>query len=348
MSTYTLFNAYVGSKAPYVSKIKSLFDPTCTKYFEPFAGGAAVYFSHYNGKYQKEGLNDMNSNIALLYKALADDETRDDVVKAILNIEKPDDVTKAKVQFESAKSNMLSNKIRIQRIPKERWCELCRNAFLVYSQSFNNAGKTYSSLKSNEKYHYETMRNLESVVERLSTHPQVSQLDGNGWIKYLSDKEETQLLIDWPYVGQYRSCSKLYGCEMSGLYEHIIGAQALANCKAAVVMCDYRSAIPEIPTVYDAYLGGEWHCFKLQDTYKKCQVVKHGECKQKAQEYVWTNRIPEFAGNYISLTDYKEKIEVDEYWFKIRKACLEKKISNKFIHEYEMTYKHLYGKDLLL
>lgn len=34
MSTYNLLNGYVGSKTPYISKIKALFDDSCTKYIE--------------------------------------------------------------------------------------------------------------------------------------------------------------------------------------------------------------------------------------------------------------------------------------------------------------------------
>lgn len=348
MSVYTLLNGYVGNKASYTNKIQVLFDTTCTKYFEPFAGGASIYFSHYNGEYQKEGLNDRNPNIALLYKALADDETRDATIDAILSIEKPDDENIAKEQFHKAQKKMLSMHMRTRDVPKTMWAEVCRNIFIVYSQSFNCAGKSYSKQKSNAKYKIEVKRNLMNAVDRLKEHPTIYNNDGIKMIKKVKNQSETQLFVDWPYIGLYRSSSKLYQTEMAGLYDHIKGAEELADSKAAVVMCDYRSQYEGVPTIYDAILGDDWHCFKLADTYKHAEVVKRGEHKRHAQEYVWTNRIPEYAELYLSMQDYKEKITIDEYWEKIRYACKNHLIPDKHIAEYCATYESLYDGEKLI
>ena len=348
MSEYNLLNGYVGSKAPYTSKIKALFDPTCTKYLEPFAGGAATFFSIYNGKYEKEGLNDINPNVILLYKALEDDETRQETIEEILKIEKPDDEAIAREQFRKAKKNMLPPTTQIKNIPQKEWGKIARDVYTVYSQSFNCGAKSYSRQKSAEKYKYETRRNLLNAVERLKTHPQISQLNGIGFIKKVKVQRETQMLIDWPYVGLYRNQSKLYLSEMSGLYEHIMGAYALADSQAAVVMCDYRSQYEGVPTVYDAILGDEWHCYKLADTYKHCEVVELGQHKMKAQEFVWTNRVPPNAGLYLSMVDYKEKITIEEYWDRIRYACENRLVPDAHIMEYVSTFSRLYeGKQLL-
>ena len=201
MSVYTLLNGYVGNKASYTNKIQVLFDTTCTKYFEPFAGGASIYFSHYNGEYQKEGLNDRNPNIALLYKALADDETRDATIDAILSIEKPDDENIAKEQFHKAQKKMLSMHMRTRDVPKTMWAEVCRNIFIVYSQSFNCAGKSYSKQKSNAKYKIEVKRNLMNAVDRLKEHPTIYNNDGIKMIKKVKNQSETQLFVDWAYIG---------------------------------------------------------------------------------------------------------------------------------------------------
>lgn len=348
MSIYTLLNGYVGNKAPYTSKIKALFDPTCTKYFEPFAGGASIYFSHYNGRYQDEGLNDRNPNIALLYMSLADEETREATIHAILSIEKPDDENIAKEQFRNAQRKMLKPYCRAREVPKEKRVELCRDIFIVYSQSFNCAGKSYSKQKSNAKYKIEVKRNLMNAVDRLKEHPTIYNADGIEMIKKVKNQSETQLFVDWPYVGLYRSSSKLYQTEMAGLYDHIRGAEEMADSKAAVVMCDYRSQYEGVPTIYDAILGDDWHCFKLADTYKHAEVVKRGEHKRHAQEYVWTNRIPEYAELYLSMQDYKEKITIDEYWEKIRYACKNHLIPDKHIAEYCATYESLYDGQKLI
>lgn len=348
MSNYNCLNGYVGSKAPYVSKIKALFDPNCTKYLEPFAGGAAIYFSNYNGKYEKEGLNEKDPNIALLYMALADDETREEVINAILTIEKPNDAYIANEQFNNAKKKMLNRHIKVTDVPKERRAELCKNIFLVYSQSFNCAGQSYSEQKSNEKYRLEVKRNVMNAVERLKQSPVIFNVDGIRLIEKNKHQREIQMFVDWPYVGLYRNSSKLYNTEMAELYDHIRGAYAIADSKSAVVMCDYRSQYKGVPTIYDAILGDEWHCFKLADTYKNCQVVELGQHKSRAQEFVWTNRVPKNAELYMSMKDHKEKITMEEYWDRIRYACENKLIPKKHIAEYKSTYSKLYdGKKLL-
>lgn len=349
MSEYNLLNGYIGNKAPYISKLKALFDTSCTKYAEPFVGGGAMFFSNYNGKYEKEWINEINPNVVLLYKALEDDETREAVIQAILEIEKPDNEDLARDQFRNARKNLMLPCGRAKDLPKEKWVEMVKDIFIAYSQSFNCGAKSYSRQKSNAKYKRETRRNLLNAVERLKSHPMITQHDGIKVIQKVKLQKEVQIFCDWPYVGLYRNESKLYHSEMSGLYDHVIGALELRDSKAAVVMCDYRSQYKDIPTIYDAILTGEeWHCFKLADTYKHCEVVEAGGKKRKAQEFVWTNRVPEHAGLYLSLVDYKEKITMDEYWEKIRHACLNKLVPDKHILEYESTYRRLYdGKSLL-
>lgn len=355
MSTYSLLNGYVGSKTPYISKIKALFDASCTKYIEPYCGGAGVYFSNYNGKYEREWLNDRNVDIAILYKSLTEAETSENTIKALLDIEKPEDLKTAQAQFQKAKEGMFRRSAGTEIFFKDahkdfrndELIEFARNTFLAYSQSFNCSAGSYSKNKSNEKYRNEVRRNLKNVMERLKTKPYITSCDGLKIIKMFSRKPEVQFLIDWPYVGLYRRQPKLYQTEMSDLYSHMIGAIAIRHSKAAVVMCGYRSPREEIPTIYDAVLTGEeWHCFKIADTPSQCMVVKAGEKKATATEYVWTNRVPEYAGLYISLHDYKEKITFKEYWERIRDAGKNGLLPPDEILEYEYTYRTFCRKGL--
>jgi hypothetical protein len=130
---------------------------------------------------------------------------------------------------------------------------------------------------------------------------------------------------------------------MAGLYAHIKCVIALRDSKAAVVICGYRSPRNDIPTIYDAILTGDtWHCFKIADTNKKCEVVEVGEKKQRASEYVWTNRVPEHAKLYISLRDYKQKISFDEYWQTIKRLGHEGKLLQSEMHEYADAYAKLF------
>lgn len=355
MSTYNLLNGYVGSKTTYISKIKALFDESCTKYIEPYCGGAGVYFSNYNGKYEREWLNDRNVDIAILYKSLTEPETSKNTIKALLDIEKPEDLEIAQTQFQKAKEGMShlsanSNmyfKNKVEWFDNDRMIEIARNTFLAYSQSFNCSAGSYSKSKSNEKYRNEVRRNLKNVMERLKTKPIITSYDGLRIIKCFCKRRDIQFLIDWPYVGLYRKQSKLYQTEMSDLYSHMIGAIALRHSKAAVVMCGYRSPREGIPTIYDAVLTGEeWHCFKIADTPSNCMVVKAGEKKATATEYVWTNRVPKYAELYISLHDYKEKITFNEYWERIRDAGKNSLLPPDEILEYEYTYGTFCGKGL--
>ena len=112
-------------------------------------------------------------------------------------------------------------------------------------------------------------------------------------------------------------------------------------------MCGYRSPREEIPTIYDAVLtGAEWRCFKIADAPSQCMVVKAGEKKAKATEYVWTNRVPERAGLYVSLHDYKEKMTLSEYWEKIYEAGRTGMLPPDEMLEYEYTYKKFFKKGL--
>lgn len=355
MSTYNLLNGYVGSKTPYISKIKALFDETCTIYIEPYCGGAGVYFSNYNGKYKREWLNDKNVDIAVLYKSLTDTATSEATIKALLEIEKPADLETAQAQFQKARKGMIHRSAgsaiylndKYKPFSDDNMIEIARNTFLAYSQSFNCSADSYSHKKTDEKYRNEVKRNLKNVMERLNTKPRITSYDGLKIIKKYSQSPEVQFLIDWPYVGLYRRQPKLYQTEMSELYAHVTGALALSDSKAAVVMCGYRSPKEGIPTIYDAILTGEeWRCFKIADTPSQCMVVKAGEKKATATEYVWTNRVPKYAGLYISLQDYKERITLEEYWERIQDAGKNGLLSPDEIIEYEYTYKTSCGKGL--
>jgi site-specific DNA-adenine methylase len=351
MSKITLLNGYVGSKAEYVSKIDSLFDNKCYKYCEPFAGGAAKYFSHYNGKYEEEWLNDINANLAVLYKALADENTREQVMKGILELEKNDNKEIAEKLFNENKKKLLSPQTSydfIKRMEPEKLIKSAILTYMVYSQSMNcNAGK-YRSLKSNTKYKYETKRNLLNAVDRLRICPKITCLDGVKIVRRNKNNTDIQFFLDPPYIGVYRLDSNIYTKEMAGLYAHIQLAQEIADAKAAIVLCGYRCKHEGVPTIYDALLtSDEWHCFKLATGYKKSKVVKKGEPKPKATEYVWTNRVPERAKYYLSMVDYKEQITMEQYWDRIYNACMAGEIINsKEVKEYDGTYERLNGERL--
>lgn len=345
MARYMLLPSYVGAKAAYVSKISALFDKQCTEYVEPCAGSGALFFSLWNARYAKYTLGEVNENLLYLYKALISDGMRDETIRRICQLEKPDDEEIAKEQFNEAKAKLLMDKLIDPT--DEQIIQAAVNTYLVYSQSFNCGAKTYSSLKSNAKYMAEVRYSINLAAEKLRVvQPYFEYRDVKELVEK-NDDPKVQMFIDPPYVGMYRDSAHLYQREMSELIQHISLAEKLNTTNAAVVLCGYRSTNPEIPTVYDALLGDQWHCFKLADTFKKCKVVKVGEPKPKAEEYVWTNRVPEGAATYISMVDYKEKINIHEYWQKIRIACKNGLVGKKHKEKYINTYKCMYSSDLL-
>lgn len=349
MGKYTLLPSYTGSKSGYEWKIRCFFDPACKKYTEPFFGGGALGFAIPNQTYESMWFNDRDPNLAIMYKALTDEETQEDAIKEIMSIEKSDDEEVAKAVFNEAVKNKLStDSPNIERY-KGRYAEICKNTYIVYSQSINGSGYAYSAEMSNAKYKRNVEQRLENAMSTLVyNNPAITCMDGIEVMRQVVDDPEMQIYADFPYVGLYRKCDKLYNHEMAGLARHIEGAEVVKNSKAAVIISGYRSQYKYIPTIYDAILtGDEWHCFEIKEKANHSQRVKKGKKKQRAREFIWTNRVPDGAELSVSMKDYKEKITLEEYWEKIRKACKEKRLPKAHVREYKEVYLKLYGKELI-
>lgn len=348
MSDYQLLSGYVGSKSSYISKITAFFDSKCKKYVEPFVGGGSIFFSMSNGRYEKELINDYNSEIAFIYKALNDEEYRQASINAILSVEKDDNKESAKHSFKESLRNvrLLCNsrtkKLSDGGYTKEYVASMVADIYKIYSQSFNCSACTYSEQKDSYKYEQETKMRLACAMERLSKkNLSVWNTNALNIIKANKMKAEIQFYIDWPYVGLYRRSANLYRTEMASLYSHIQYAEELKDAKSAVVFSDYRCTQEGVPTIYDAILGDDWHCYRIGDPYNYCEVVEKGQERKKAAEFIWTNRVPETAGLYCLLEDYKEKLTLDEYWERIRTAGLEIKLEVKHMEEYNRAYSAL-------
>lgn len=343
MSDWNLLNGYMGSKTPYSNKIKSLFDAKCTKYVEGFVGGGGIYFSIPNGRYEEEYLNDANRHLMCIYKALKDEESREETIKILYTTEKGKEI------FEAARKVFQLPVTSFVIKDKARYIKIAVDTYTAYTQSFNVKGTSYSNSKNNRKYCRGIKNSIPKVIERLKTQPKLTCLP----IVKLLDKTEivddvaTQLFLDPPYVGMYRSMGDSYKVEMRSLKEHIEMCDKIKETKAAVVLCGYRSSIEGVPTIYDAMLGEGWYCFKLADTYKKCAGVEKGGKKAACTEYVWTNRVPERAKYRISMVNYKEKLTMEQYWQSVKRKCIEGVVPKSHIKEYCATYKGVYGKDLM-
>lgn len=350
MSTLTLLRSGVGAKASLSNEIACFFDEKCTAYYEFFAGALGMYFSFYNGKYEEEHINELSKDIAVLYYALAKEGIQDKVSRTLLGVEKSDDVNIAKSKFKKAE-NKLRGKgpLDLEQLSDRELIDIAVNTFIVYSQSFNFSGKGYSGIQSNDKYKTEIENNIRNAVDRLKTHPDVTCKNAMDLLKDkgITDNPENQLFLDPPYIGLYRHSSSDYLCEMPTLFDHIRMCELLKEAKAAVVLCGYRPEQSDIPTAYDAFLGGKYKCYLISEMKNNCEVMTKGGKRRQVKEFVWSNREPAgLAKYYFSLSDYKEKLTPAEYWERIKDLCISQKIPQKQIDEYSDTFKKLYDEDL--
>lgn len=344
MSEITLLNGYPGSKAAYAALYQAFLNENATKYVEPYVGGGGFFLSLPRGKYEEEYINDKNAAIAQLYKSLWIPERREKVLPALLNIEKSADKDVATEQWKKAKKEFKSTLTLYKDMNKD-YLKNCVNTYITYSQSFNCSGISYSHHKSPEKYKFETRRNLLNVVNTMKGRN--LHISANDAMDELYDEElrdETvQYFLDPPYVGLYCNSRENYIVNSINLIYHIDLLFRIRNAKASVILCGYRPPVEGIPCIYDVILSKQgWHCYKIKETVKKSQVVKPGEKKTGAGEYIWTNLVPKRAGYYMSLKDYKENITWEEYWRKIKQCYKDGLISKKDYGEYCFAYSEFY------
>ncbi|MBQ7564462.1 MAG: DNA adenine methylase [Lachnospiraceae bacterium] len=346
-----LLNGYIGSKDSFSWEIRALFDKNSKKYIEPYAGGAGVYFSLPNGAYEKEWLNDQNPCVAILYQVISDEETRTDVVKRIISVEKPDDVSEAKRLYGEAQEKV--NGLKCLKVASnlkdvldsDQIIDMAVSSFIVYSQSFNKAGRGYSDLMSNDVYQAVTRENLISSINRLKTLNLATNMDAGEIIKKKKDDSSVQFYLDPPYVGVSRANKgKNYGYDMISLREHYELACKIRDSKAAVVLSGYRAPQQGVPTIYDAVLRRGWHCYQIGETQNKAQVVEKGSRKAVVAEYVWTNRVPDEACHYISLEDYKENLTVEKFIKRTMEAIEDGRITDKKDVKDYFDFKNYYMK----
>ena len=353
MAIYTLLRSFVGGKASYCNEIKPFFDKNCKNYYEIFAGSLAVFFSMFNGQFEREYINDLSIDLAVLYLALTKESTRAETVERILSLRKLNDPEKARENFKIVGKNMKgTGPMNLDQIKDAELVGIAANTFLAYSQSFNSSSKGYSKYKSDEHYRRDVKENIMNASPRLNSNVTVTCADGLEILQrdYIINNPENQLFLDPPYCGICRSNNAPtdYKTDMVSLENHIKLCESIRDAKAAVVLCGYRLDDIGVSSAYDAFLGKDWGCYLIGESYKKCEVIKKNEKKSKAKEYIWTNRKPsELAKYYVSLKNYNQGISREEYWEKITRAIMTKEIIFEHAREYYNTYKNLYARELV-
>lgn len=332
---FTLLPTFTGTKTNFASKYMALFDSTKIKYAEPCVGNGGMYFNLPKGKYTKIALNDKNRGLFYVYKSLRDDDLKDEFIRRLNQIEIPQDKEEAKKYFDNLRNSLFYSGTKLTE--REDILQVAVRTYVTYAISKNGNADEFSERQA-QNFKYDIERRLPNVIDSLEVKPMLGSIDCIEMIKRFADDSSVQWFIDSPYVGIYRTNKPLYKNELIKLEQHVRLAYAVRKCKGAVVMCGYRSKIKGVPTIYDAILGSKFKCYFICEKPNGAVRVKKGQKRPMCKEFVWTNHTPEYAGMYLSLKDYREKISVQKFWNVIMEKIRKGIIPKNQIREYESAF----------
>ena len=258
-------------------------------YLEPFVGSGALALNHIRSPV--EIVNDLDGNIANLFRVMADREMGKELISRLLNV--PYDRKLFNVVREEQKNNFIGyNSI-----------EKAVLTYIMISQSFNATRSSFSKggYASTELYHQDLLNNLPKVYERLE-HVKIFNVDALDLLSCYVDNGEVFAFLDPPYRHDLRgkNANRVYKCEMSET-QQIKLLKIIRNSTAKILLCGYK--VERGIDLYDVYLlPYGWKCYKLMDVPKSAQ---RKSTKEIATEFVWCNyELPMWAGSYISLREY--------------------------------------------
>lgn len=282
------FFRWYGGKIRMLEKLEALI-PEHKIYLEPFVGSGALALNHIRSPV--EIVNDLDGNIANLFRVMADREMGKELISRLLNV--PYDRKLFNVVREEQKNNFIGyNSI-----------EKAVLTYIMISQSFNATRSSFSKggYASTELYHQDLLNNLPKVYERLE-HVKIFNVDALDLLSCYVDNGEVFAFLDPPYRHDLRgkNANRVYKCEMSET-QQIKLLKIIRNSTAKILLCGYK--VERGIDLYDVYLlPYGWKCYKLMDVPKSAQ---RKSTKEIATEFVWCNyELPMWAGYYISLREY--------------------------------------------
>ena len=282
------FFRWYGGKIRMLEKLEALI-PEHKIYLEPFVGSGALALNHIRSPV--EIVNDLDGNIANLFRVMADREMGKELISRLLNV--PYDRKLFNVVREEQKNNFIGyNSI-----------EKAVLTYIMISQSFNATRSSFSKggYASTELYHQDLLNNLPKVYERLE-HVKIFNVDALDLLSCYVDNGEVFAFLDPPYRHDLRgkNANRVYKCEMSET-QQIKLLKIIRNSTAKILLCGYKAE--KGIDLYDAYLlPYGWKCYKLMDVPKSAQ---NKATRDIATEYVWCNyELPIWSGYYISLKEY--------------------------------------------
>lgn len=284
------FFCWYGGKYRMVNILQNLIPPHRI-YLEPFLGSGALLINH--PKSQIEIANDLDRDIANLFRTMADREKGKELVDRLCSL--PYD------------RNLFNEILYEQKAGFCGFSDLDRAVltYMMISQSFNATRKSFSNkgYLNGDAYRKNIRLNVTKIYERMDG-VQVFNVDALGLLDYYSNCPDVFAFLDPPYraVLRGKNADKVYKCELPE-QQQVQLLRLLQNIRCKVLLCGYKdeSGID----LYDTYLLPHgWHCYLLVEIVKASQNKK-GEKKDKGREFIWCNyELPLQAKEYISMKEY--------------------------------------------
>lgn len=263
---------YFGGKQRIAPWISSLL-PDHDHYVEPFCGGLSVLLAKPPSR--METVNDLDVELVTFWRVLRD---------------RPGELIRACALTPHSRAEQLTS-----YEPVEDDLELARRVWVRLSQ-----GRSGQTRKTGWRHHVNPFGNdlsmpgyLEAYVDRMAAVAErlhrvsLEALPALDMVAKYGAQPNCLLYVDPPYLGSTRPNGD-YRFDMKTELEHRELADALADCKAAVVLSGYGSDL--YAELYDG-----WH------RYETATTTGNGKGDKARTEVLWSNR--ELGDQYDLFTD---------------------------------------------
>ena len=254
--------SYYGGKTRLAGKIADLL-PDHSHYIEPYAGSLAVFLAKTPAK--METLNDLDGDLMTFWRVLRD---------------QPEDLIRVAALTPHGRQELLDTRDLSVDDDLERarrvWVQLTQGR----TGTLRQTGWRYyvnprGSSSSMPRYLAGYVGRMPEAAARLK-NASLESRDALEVIRQYGSEWDACLYVDPPYLGSTRAAG--YRHEMTSDRDHELLAEALNDCKAAVVLSGYRSKL------YDELYDG-WHWTTMQSGTGQGS----GEYEMRT-EVLWSNR----------------------------------------------------------
>jgi len=250
--------AYYGGKTTLAPRIAELL-PAHDHYVEPFAGSLAVLLAKEPVGW--ETVNDLDGDLVNFWKVLRDQPEELERVAML--------TPHAREEYESSKELRGDDLERARRV----WVRLTQGRSMSMKPTGWKAGKKMKGVEvSRAGYQAAFAQRMGSAAERIR-RVSIENRDAIELVRDYGTEPTVCIYADPPYLGSTRASN--YRHEMLEDELHVKLAEALRECKAAVVLSGYASPLYE-----ELYPG--WHRMEL-----KAPTAMSGRAAEN--EVLWSN-----------------------------------------------------------